>query len=475
MWFSLSQASRRRSGMSNFVSVAVLILLIAGSGAPLAAQVAPPGTAVPHLPTPLTLQDALSIALRQQPQLYNSLDQKNVASGQETQAKAQYFPTVDPQFQYRSERTVDNGFSTGFIGGGGSPFYTNGGTTSIVLNQLLFNNGLRELNNAQARRSVDIANFNNRDVVQSIVLTVTQDYYNLLRQIDQVKVAQSSVAEFQQTVDLTQAQVTAGSAAASDIYQARSNLANAQVTLIEDQNLVRTASANLKNAMGVVTSDEVQPQPLATGDQLPPLPDAGPVKTLDDYVTIAYATRPDIKEQQATVESQNEAVKIAQINAGLQITGTYGLTYTPTNDLGTKGTDSVFIATASYPLFDGGSSRAAVKIAAAQRDAAKNQLELTRQSVHLDVETAYIQRSEALQRATLAQTAVQAGQVSYDAAVASRKEGVSTLLDVLTAQDSLITAQNQYISAIYDFYTADASLRRAIGQNDQIASGTKGP
>jgi len=50
--------------------------------------------------------------------------------------------------------------------------------------------------------------------------------------------------------------------------------------------------------------------------------------------------------------------------------------------------------------------------------------------------------------------------------IASRKEGIGTVLDVTMAQATLTQAQSQYVSAVYNFYIADAQLQRAIGRND---------
>lgn len=447
-------------------------LLLTVSGA-AKAQVVPTASAATSLLSPLTLDQAVSIALKQNPQEYIARTQQTQAAGQKTIAQSQYLPTVTPSYQY--QRVTQNRYGSGtsyIVSNGGTGTQTisssssvNGGTGGLSISQTLFDNGAREVANAQARRGADIANYNMADVRQQIVLAVTQDYYNLLRQVDQVKVAQADVDRYNQTVALTEAQAKAGTAAQKDVLQAQANLASAQITLLQDQNLIKTASASLKNSMGVESNAVVQPVALATGtsSDLAAPPESGAEKTLDQYVEEAYDSRPDLKEQQAAVSSQDLSVKSARLNAGLQVNGTYNYTYTPFNDIGARGTGSSLYATFSYPLFDGGSSRATVRVAQAQRDAVKDQLEQDRQNVRLGVETYFTQRSEALQRTHLAQIAIQAAQTNYDAAVASRKAGVATILDVTTAQATLTTTQNQYVGAVYDFYIADANLKRATG------------
>ncbi len=453
-------------------------------------QVVPPAPTA--LPSPLTLQAAITIALRQQPQIYITRTQITQASGQKLQAQSQYYPTLTPRYQFQSRRQTFLGLSANTVnaptttspvptGTSPQPIVTQpiitqtttnqtalvqGGGLSVSLNQNLFDGGAREAANSQARRAVDAADFGSLNTRQATILTVTQDYYQILLAQDLVKVAQAQVVRYQQAVELAQAQIAAGTLAAKNVYQAQSDLANAQVTLLQNQNQRQLASAALKNALGVATNAPVDPAPLSAADQLPSLPLPGPALTLDAALTAAYAYRPDLRQQQAIVESQNAALQLAKRQTGLTVRGDYALTYQATNDLGARGTDSQILLTGSYPLFDAGNVRGAVRIGEAQRDLARNQLEQIRQQIRQDVESAVGTRATNLQEAQLAQAAITAAQVNFDAAVAARREGIGTLLDITIAQATLTQAQNQYVTAIYNFYTADAQLQRALGQND---------
>jgi len=435
---------------------------------PAYAQVVP--TAPTSLPDPLSLDQAIDIALGHQPQQFIAATQRTAASGAVTQAQSKYFPLVTPSYDYEIDSSAQ--FNKGF---GHTKNTTKGSQVNIDLTQQIFDTGTRELNNAEARRQADIARFNSRDVKQQVINNVTRDYYALLRAIDLVKVASSLVKSAQTEVDQVQAQITAGTSAKASVYQAQATLANAQVTLLSDQAGVKNASALLKNDLGVNTVTVVNPVPLATGDELPPPPPAETDKALEEYLTTAYSNRPDIQEQQAAVEQQNELVKQAEINAGLQLGGNYEFVYNPVNDFGATGSDSRLMVTATMPLFDAGFSHAAVKIAQANRDAAKDTLQANRNNVHLAVEQALATRSQTLNSASLAQTALQAAQVNYDSAVAQQREGLLTVVDVITAEATLAQSQQNYVATIYDFYIADADLQRAIGLNDVTPSKSPTP
>jgi len=499
-----------------FAALAVFALAAAR---PASCQVAPPAPLA--LPSPLSLPQAITLALRQQPQQYLSRTQITQAQGQKLQAQSQYFPVLTPSYQYQNTSnalygvssggattitttgsgtgttgtgttgtgvgtgtgtgvgTTTTGTGTAGTGTAGVPGTTTtlltptnevsivrGGGLSVSLSQTLFDTGQREAANNEARRAVDAAEEASRNTRQAIIFTVTQDYYQLLLNRDLVKVAQAQVARYQQTVDVTQAQIDAGTTAAKDIYQAKSDLANAQVTLLNNRNSVQTASAALKNAIGINLNGVVQIAPLTPGDQLPPIPAPSRSLSLDNSLTAAFAERPDVRQQQAVVQSDAAALRLAQRDAGLSVKGDYVLNYQATNDVGTRGVNSQFLLSGSYPLFDAGLARGAVRIAQAVRDGALDQLELVRQQVRLEVEQAYSTRQTNLEAAGLAQSAVTAAQVNYDAAIASRKEGIGTVLDITTAQATLTQAQSQYVSAVYNFYIADAQLAKATGRND---------
>ena len=457
-----------RVGNARWIGCVALVLAVPAGSA--SAQVVP--KAATAAPGRITLSDAIAIALRQQPQLYTAYTQVTSANGQKQEAQAQYYPKITPTYTFQNSSHSNYGVGTATsIGGAVSEVQiTRGGGLAVGLNQTIYDGGQREATNAQARRQVDVARYNQTDVRQQIIYNVTQAFYTLLSAEDLVKVAQAQVDRYQQTVDLTQAQIDAGTTAAKDIYQARADLATAQITLLQDQNSVRTASTNLKNVMGVETDATLDPAPLAAGSDLPPLPAGVESLALDDYVKQAYASRPDLREQEAAVQSQEAAVKAARIKAGFSVNTTYALSYQATNDVGYRGMDSQLILSGTYPLFDAGSARGAVHVAEAQRDAALNQLEQVRQNVRRDVEIAVANRESALQATTLAQAAVKAAQVNYDAAVDARKEDVGTIIDITTAQATLTQAQNLYVTAVYNFYIADAALLKATGRNDAAGS-----
>jgi len=461
--FSSSRSSDRTLSLT-LLSVLGSASLLLAAASTAQAVTTPKGTAaVPvTIPNPLTLDQAVSIALSHLPAVDSARTQIDQANGVKEEDQSQYFPKVTVGYQYLNDTQQSYG---------GRAFTTQtysaqqGGGSTLSLSQLLFDNGSRENNNKLGRQGVYAAKDQYQFERQNATLNVTVDYYNLLLDQDLIKVAQAQVDLFQQTVDLTNAQIQAGTAAASSIYQAQADLANARVTLLQDQNSVKTATAALKNVMGVETDAPITLAEAPQGaDSLPVIPAAPPDETLDSLLAIADEKRPDLDAEEHLVEEQEVNLKQARDNAGITISTTYTGTLQATNDLGSKGLNSEVLATATYPIFDGGFNQGAVRVAKAQRDAARDEYKTVRQEVRQQVEQALYNQTEAFGAASLAEAAVKAAQVNVDAAIAERKEGVGTTLDVTTAVATLAQAQNQYVTAVYNTYSTQAILDEAVGR-----------
>ena len=303
------------------------------------------------------------------------------------------------------------------------------------------------------------AEFGVGDTRQTVVLNVTESYYNLLRFRELVRVQEESVRRAQTTLEAIQAQVLAGTAAQSDTLQAQSDLANARINLLSAQNDVRNGEATLKNVMGVITS-----QPLVLADEFIPTPDPTPdPTTIDGYTQIAFANRFDLRQQQENIYAQGYNVRIARINNGVQVNASVNEGYQLNPDAGEVRS---FVVAFTYPLFDAGNTRAAVRETQAQLEQQRRTLDQLQQNVRLDIEQSYNTRELARLRVGAANLAVQAGQVNFNAALEKQRNGLVNILDVINAEVQLVNAQVSQVQAIYDFYVADAQLRRSTGQND---------
>jgi outer membrane protein TolC len=407
---------------------------------------------------PLTLERAIRIGLALQNSIAQSQAQYESASARLTQARAQYFPQLQPRLQYNA--ALQPG---GVINFGGNLIRASNSTevfsTGINANFTIWDTGIRENNIGASRRNTFASAYSIANQRQTVILAVTQAYYTLNRARALVTVQSNSVRRAQANLEIIQAAATVGTAAKSDTLQAEADLANAQVSLLTAQNDLNVAQANLKNAMGLVASQE-----LTTSADNPALPSfTADTRNVEDYVKAAYNNRYDIKQQQEQVYAQGYQVKTAILQNGLNFNATITQGYQLDPNAGQNRTFSVSI---SYPLFDGGNTRAAIRDSKAQLESQKRSLDQLEQNIRLNVEQSWLVRELGRRRVNAAQLAVRAAELNYQVAQERQRNGLINVLELINAQVQLTNAEGSFVQAIYDYYISDAQLQRNIGVND---------
>ncbi|HVK03940.1 MAG TPA: TolC family protein [Armatimonadaceae bacterium] len=439
---------------------------------------------VENLPTPLTLAQAIEAALRLQPDIAAATANREVSEHRLRQAESAYYPRVTPSYNYQ------NFYSFGTInrnlGGGVIVPITGGQTTTnrqgeLNYNYTLFNSFQRELNARQSRQSLRASRYGEVNTRQAVISVVADNYFFALQSDALLRVSEAQVARAKNTLDVITAQVDVGVAARKDILQAQADYLNAQVSLLGARNDAEVAQAQLKAAIGSTGGERLtlasvpiptQDTPLAARqpDGSPfPLPSATAVaaERINDIAELAFRNRPDVAQSKQNLEVSETGVRIARANAGLQIDASFsgGFQFVPDD----SNSRQLSLAL-SYPLFDGGNVRSQVRSSQAQVKASEANLLGLQQQIAVEAEQAYRNLAQARASLPAAEAAQYAAQINYEAALEARKEGLGSIVDVITAQTSLVQAQINYIQAIFEFYAADARLARAVGQAERIGT-----
>ena len=170
--------------------------------------------------------------------------------------------------------------------------------------------------------------------------------------------------------------------------------------------------------------------------------------------------RPDLISRRRNIGATQQSLRNAQIGAGLQWTLDYTDTsfFTPTS-----GNNQNISFLLSYPLFDGGNARSAVAIQRATLDSASATLSQAERDARSEIESAFITFSQNKSRAEAAEKALDAAKLNFEATTESRRLGASDLIDLLTAQVSLATAESNRIDAKYDLLISQLRLQLVTG------------
>lgn len=391
---------------------------------------------------PLTLQQCLDLAMKNQIDVITGRNNVIIAQGRSAEALSQYLPQISIQ---------NNAFSWG------SQSVLSRVTTGTALNisQNVFDGGLREASNTAARYGVTENRAGLTRTVQTVTFNVTTAYYDALRAKHLAEVDESNVTYSEELRKQVEARIEQGDTAQVDLLPVEAQLANARVSLLTAQNLVRTSALQLQIAVGL--------SPQAGFDiaevEGVPSPEVG---ALQLNVSSALIARPDILQSKASTGAAGASLKAARLNLYPRpvISGQYQKSV---QGGFTTGSGQV-VGGIVFDLFNGGANRAVYREAKASQANAIVRQQQTVKDIQAQVEEAYLNLISGKDRLAASELSMTASQANYDAQKERYTEGVATLLDTLNAQLQLVTAQTNAVQARYDYLTAIAQMDYAVGK-----------
>ncbi len=391
-------------------------------------------------PVELSLSDSVALALKNNPSIKIAQSDKDKSKWSVDEAKAGRLPTVSLGSSYSLK---DN-----------NPAGTDDLSNSLRMNWQLYSGGRVEGQIDQAKRGVQVADLGVEKTKQQLKLDTTSAYFTILQTKNLVDVNQQSVSNLQEHLTSVQAKYDVGVVAKSDVLRAEVELANAQQNLIKAQNNYDLAVAGLLNTMTIDPGTE-----LALTDTLSYQKYD---KTLEDSLAAAQV-RPDVAQADENVKIAETAIKVAKSGnrPSVSVSASNGWSGSV---LPESGDDNWNVGlSASWSLFDAGSSNAKVKQADASLDKVKEQAVQVKNAAALEVRQNYLSMQEAEKRIDTNKVAV--GKAEEDLVIAREKynAGVGTNLDVIDAQLALTQAKTNEIQALYDYNVSVAKIDKAIG------------
>jgi NodT family efflux transporter outer membrane factor (OMF) lipoprotein len=176
--------------------------------------------------------------------------------------------------------------------------------------------------------------------------------------------------------------------------------------------------------------------------------------------------RPDVVAARATAEAAADRIRVAHaaFYPDINLSGLIGLQSLGLSNLFKSGSDYGSVGPAiSLPIFDGGRLRANKRGAEAQYAQAVAQYDGTLVTALQEIADAVSSRTELSRRLADAQAAQDAARAAWEVSNNRYRGGLATALDVLDAEDILITARRTTAALQTRAFTLDVALVRALG------------
>jgi NodT family efflux transporter outer membrane factor (OMF) lipoprotein len=311
-----------------------------------------------------------------------------------------------------------------------------------------------------ANASIIAAQEDLHDVQVSLVAEVALDYLQLRGFQQQIAVAQDNVKAQEHTAALTRQVFRAGFNSGLDVANADATVATtrAAIPVLETsaQQSIYALSVLLARPPADLLADLLAPGPL------PATPPAVPVGLPSELLR----RRPDIRQAEAQLHAAVAQIGVAVADLFPKFSLTGSLTY-QNNVLGNLfmgvSRSSSFGPTVTWPIFQGGSIAANIRVQKALRDQSYLTYQKTVLTALQDVENALIAFDKEWEHRQALSDAVLFNRKAVDLSVTLYTAGQTDFLNVLTAQRSLYAAQDALVQSTVSTVTDLVALYKALG------------
>jgi len=398
----------------------------------------------------LTLADVVDLALRNNPATRASWAQARVAANVLGATRGQFFPTINASSDVtRSHSPASQGRTTS-----DRTIYT----PAISLNYLLFDFGGRSGSVEAARENLFAADLSHNATLQNVVLQAETAFFSYSATAALLGAERSAITEAQANLTSAQQRNKVGLATIADVLQSQTALSQEQLNLETIEGNLQAARGSLASALGLPANlpFDLQPMPAA-------IPTGMISQTVDSVINDALRNRPDLaaaRAQAAAASAQIKVARSAELPA-LSLGSNAGRTFASPSTL--NGPNYSLSLGVSIPIFNGLARQYDVGAAQARADAVTAQADQKRQDVITQVFVSYYALQTSEKRVTTADDLLASALQSAQVAAGRYREGVGSILDLLTAQSALANARAQQVQSRWQWYTALAQLARDAG------------
>ena len=398
----------------------------------------------------LTLGDVVDLALRNNPATRASWAQARAAADLLGSARGQYYPTIDGAATLsRTKTATTNAVSAGLRTQYGP---------SVSLNYLLLDFGGRSGSVETARQTAFAASLLHNATLQNTVLQAESAYFTYMATLALLGAEHSAIDEARANLTAAQQRFKVGLATIADVLQAKTALSQEQLNLETIQGNLQAARGGIAAALGL---------PANLPFDLAPLPGPIPVgllkRSVDSVINDALLNRPDLAAARAQAAAAAAQIRVARSAALPSLTLGSNGARTYSNSRIFSGPSYGVTLGLSIPIFNGFSYQYDVAAARAQADAIAALADQTRQDVVTQVFVSYYALETAEARVATADDLLTNALQSVQVAAGRYREGVGSIIDLLTAQTALASARAQQVQSRWQWYTSLAQLARDVG------------
>lgn len=406
-----------------------------------------------NLRGPLSLVDAVDVALCNDPGVKLAWANIKLQSATVGEARAAYLPTLNASVTGMRNETSYPAFP-------GSDSRVNGHTSYAALNWRLFDFGERAANRKAANDMLDAALASYNAALQKTLGATVQAWFDAVTAQGAFGARTEASRLAGETLEAAQRREEEGATGRSDTLQAQTAFARARLAVLRAEDEAHRAMATLVYTLGIAAGTRlVLPEDT-------PTPAAQGVDDLAAWLEEAKRQHPAIIAAQKQWQATRS--RIASVRSQGMPTVDLGVSFYqngyPNQGLQTAHSNTTIIGvTLTIPLFEGFARTYKVREAQAEAEQDEVRMQDAERQVLGDVVKAHADAVAALGELDASRALLDSAQLALTSSRRRYDHGVADILEVLNAQSALTDAQQERVRSESDWRSARLRLRAAAG------------
>ena len=330
--------------------------------------------------------------------------------------------------------------------------------STFTLTQPVFTGGKLKYAYKQSEENLKKVDYEYQTLCRNISFDVKNAYFSVLKAQKFLEVAKELKKQSEKHLDVAKKFFESGMATKVDVLKTEVFLSEINQEIIEAENVLSLSISNFNFLLN---------QPLSTKIILE---DTLKIQKIDvlfnEWKKFAFENRPELKEFESMLKISGYGIKVAKGDYYPQISllSNYQNEKGNQDSLGSwKSSWNVMLAF-EIDIWNWGSKKYKVKSAKSQEEQLREEFQLFKNGIELEVKNAYLGLETSKKKIETAKKSIEEAEENLRVTNLLYKEGMTTTTEVLDAQTSLSRAKNNYYQALYDYQIFYARLEKASGK-----------
>lgn len=403
-----------------------------------------------------TLKDCIDYALRNNIKLQKNILQKKSSQEDVLQSKSALFPSLEFSTSHNVTYRPwpENGSSTvanGYVQSGvDKTYYT--GSYGVNANWTVWN-GNRNRNTVKLNEMTAMqAELDSAVTANSIQEQIAQLYVQILYSAEAIKVNRQSLETSKKNEERGVSMVNVGKMSKADLAQLTAQRSQDEYNIVSAESNLRNYKRQLKQLLEITNDINFDVAIPSTTDEMA----LQTIPALNSVYSAALEQRPEIKNANLAIESNELSIKIAKAQRmpTIALNAALGTNTTSMSDTkyGTQLKNNFDISagvTLSVPIFDNRQSKTNVNKAIIQRQNSLLDLKDNQTTLYSTIENYWLDAVTNQNKYKAAKSSVESEQVSYDLLSEQFRLGLKNIVELMTGKTNLLNAQQNELQSKY--------------------------